>query len=126
MWDDFGWCVNLPDTEWERINSQCSSMKECKQAIVNYLISSHPAPSWGVVAYALYWMATFGRESDSCHRALADLQQLFPTGIYMYFVCLEYLYSMQSVIGLNLAQGSSFISLKIIVLGELHCVALSV
>ena len=32
------------------------------------------------MAHALYRMATLERESDSSHRALADLQRLFPTG----------------------------------------------
>ena len=83
-WEDFSDSVNIPESEVERIWSQYSSDKECKQAAIDYLISSHPAPSWRLVAHALYKIATYGISSDSSHRALADLQRLFPTGIYMY------------------------------------------
>ena len=83
-WGDFSHCVNIPGSVQERIRSQYSSAKERKPAAIDYLISSHPAPSWRLVAHALYQMATYGiRESDSSHRALADLQRLFPTGTYI-------------------------------------------
>ena len=74
-WDVFSRYVNIPESEVERNASKYSSDKERKQAAIDYLISSHPAPSWRLVASALYRM-----ETDSCLRALAHLQQLFPTG----------------------------------------------
>ena len=78
LWEGFSHYVNIPDSERERIQSQYSSDRERKQATINYLISGHPAPSWRLVAYALYQMGpVYG---DSCHRALDRLQQLFPTG----------------------------------------------
>ena len=105
-WDDFSYYVNIPRSERERIWSQYSSDKECKQAAIDYLISSHPAPSWRLVAHALYRIATYGRHSS--HRALADLQRLFPTGIYMYVSTYKYIYIyvgesiyMHSVVGSN-------------------------
>ena len=76
LWDVFSLCVNIPQSEVKRIRSKYSS-KERKQAAIDYLISSHPAPSWRLVASALYQM---GMWDDSPHRALAHLQQLFPTG----------------------------------------------
>ena len=76
LWDDFSYDVNIPESEVERIRSKYSSDKECKQAAIDYLISSHPAPSWRLVANALYQITW----TDSPHRALARLQQLFPTG----------------------------------------------
>ena len=75
LWDWFSDYVNIPFSERRRIKSQYSSDRERKQAAINSLISGHPAPSWRLVAHALYHM-----EDDSCHRALDRLQQLFPTG----------------------------------------------
>ena len=78
LWDGFSWYVNIPDSERRRIQSQYSSDRERKQAAINYLISGHPAPSWRLVAHALYQMGPY--YGDSCYRALDRLQQLFPTG----------------------------------------------
>ena len=77
LWVEFSCHVNIPESEVERIKSKYSSDKERKQATIDYLNSSHPAPSWRLVASALYQMWMWG---DSPHRALAHLQQLFPTG----------------------------------------------
>ena len=77
LWELFSRRVNIPESEVERIRSKYSSDKECKQAAIDYLISSHPVLSWRLVASALYQMWYTG---DSPHRALAHLQQLFPTG----------------------------------------------
>ena len=83
LWEWFSDYVNIPLSEWGRIRSQYSSDRECKQAAISSLISGHPAPSWRLVAHALYQMGTWpyrGGDVDSCHRALDRLQQLFPTG----------------------------------------------
>ena len=92
LWYRFRRCVNMPDSEWVRIKSQCSSLRERKQAVVLYLISHHPSLSWIVIAHALYqlvgrWYGGVVVGNDSSHRALDRLQQLFPTGtVYMYTV----------------------------------------
>ena len=79
LWWEFGAYANIPDSERDRIQSQCTSDRECKQALILSFISSHPAPSWTLVAWALYM--TEGEVGDgSCLRALDRLQQLFPTG----------------------------------------------
>ena len=78
LWGLFSLYVNIPQSEVERIRSKYSSDKECKQAAIDYLISSHPAPSWRLVARALYQMGILWGVSP--HRSLARLQQLFPTG----------------------------------------------
>ena len=81
LWDVFSRYVNIPDSERGRIQSQYSSNRERKQAVINSLNSGHPAPSWRLVAHALYQMGTwYEGDVDSCHRALDCLQQLFPTG----------------------------------------------
>ena len=84
LWWEFGYCVNIPHSELDRIRSQCSSERERKQAVIPYLFS-HPCLSWTLIASALYRMVTLGVAGDSSHRALDHLQQLFPTGtVYMY------------------------------------------
>ena len=105
MWENFSRYVNIPRSVQRRIRSKYSSDKERKQAAIDYLISSHPAPSWRLVAHALYRIG-----NDSSHRALADLQRLFPTGIYMYVSTCKYIYInvgeniyMHSVAGSNSA-----------------------
>ena len=72
LWEWFGRCVNTPESELERIKGQYTSDRECKQALIHSFISSHPAPSWSLVAWALY-------QTESL-KALDRLQQLFPTG----------------------------------------------
>ena len=79
-WWDFGFRLNIPHSELEKIKSEYSNDKECKQAAIDYLISSHPAPSWRLVARALYQMVSHSSGGDSSHTALTTLQQLFPTG----------------------------------------------
>ena len=78
-WMQFGICANMPYSELSNIQSQYDSQREYKQAVCHSLISDHPAPSWDLVAHALYQMG-----SDGSHRALEHLQQLFPTGIHVY------------------------------------------
>ena len=72
LWEWFGRHVNTPESELERIKGQYTSDKECKQALIHSFISSHPAPSWSLVASALYHTESL--------KALDRLQQLFPTG----------------------------------------------
>ena len=79
LWDNFGRYVNIPDSEREKIRRH--SDRECRQAVIDSLISTHPAPSWRLVGYALYQMG-IDDDGGSCHRALDHLQQLFPTGTY--------------------------------------------
>ena len=86
LWREFSDYVNMPFSEQQRTKSQYSSDRERKHAAINSLISGHPAPSWRLVAHALYQMGlVYG---DSCHRALDRLQQLFPTGTATPTVCM--------------------------------------
>ena len=81
LWNFFGLYVKIPESAVKRIRLEYSSDKECKQAAIDYLISSHPVPSWRLVACALYEMIfLYLPGADSCHVALTHLQQLFPTG----------------------------------------------
>ena len=83
----FGDYINIPDSELDWIQGQCTNDRECKQALIHTFLSSHPAPSWTLVAWALYrteWLGedNLGNKESSCLRALDHLQELFPTGIY--------------------------------------------
>ena len=88
LWDRFSHCVNVPQSEIDKIWNKSSSSRECKQAVIPHLISTHPSLSWRLVAHALYRMVPLYDESlyDSgygavtSHRALDQLQQKFPTG----------------------------------------------
>ena len=87
LWRRFGGYCNIPGSELGRIRGQCTSDRECKQALVHTFLSSHPAPSWTLVAWALYMTERWGEDGSgdkesSCLRALDHLQELFPTGIY--------------------------------------------
>ena len=86
LWSVFGCCVNIPQSELDRIRSQYSSDRECKHAVIDLFISKHPAPSWTLVAHTLYMMGgrryVGGGDGVSCLKSLDLLQQLFPTGIY--------------------------------------------
>ena len=80
LWEKFGRYVNTPESELERIKGQYTSDRERKQALIHSFISSHPAPSWSLVASALYQIELFYDADGSGHKALDRLQQLFPTG----------------------------------------------
>ena len=86
LWDLFSHCVNIPESEIDKIREQSpSSWRESKLAVSPHLISTHPSLSWTLVAHVLYRMVTlYGYDptgdADSCHEALDHLQQKFPTG----------------------------------------------
>ena len=80
QWETFGRRVNTPESELKRIKGQDTSDRERKQALIHSFISSHPAPSWSLVASALYQAVTLSSADGSSHKALDRLQQLFPTG----------------------------------------------
>ena len=87
LWRRFGGYCNIPDSELDRIKRQCTTDRECKQALIHTFLSSYPAPSWTLVAWALYMTECWGEDGggdkeSSCLRALDHLQELFPTGIY--------------------------------------------
>ena len=87
LWRKFGAFVNIPDSELVKIKGQCTNDRECKQALIHTFLSSHPAPSWTLVAWALYMTEWWGKNGggdreSSCLRALDHLQELFPTGTY--------------------------------------------
>ena len=91
MWYEFGRYVNIPESELDKIRSQCSSDRECKQAVIVLFISKHPSPSWTLVAHTLYKIGGWYSDDVSCLKSLDLLQQLFPTGTIIY-ICIYSLY----------------------------------
>ena len=83
QWRIFADYINLPTSEEHKIMSQHIRDKDCKLALPHVFISAHPAPSWELVAHALYQMGKF---HDSGHKTLEYLQQHFPTGTLFIFI----------------------------------------
>ena len=69
---------------------QCRS----KQDLIHNFLSSHPAPSWILVAWALYMTEYSGTQDGSCLKALDLLKQEFPTGKYKFHLIAFSLYSL--------------------------------
>ena len=87
LWESFSHCVNIPQSEIDKIMGQFYSLRECKQAVISHLISTHPCLSWTLVAHVLYQMVTLSSlslsdddDAVSCHSSLDLLQQKFPMG----------------------------------------------
>ena len=99
LWYWFGVYVNIPESELERIESQYSSDRERKHAVIDLFISKHPAPSWTLVAHTLYMMGgrLYGDGAVSCLKSLDLLQQLFPTGTIYTLYILHSVYTILSV-----------------------------
>ena len=100
LWKEFGRCVNIPESELDRIWSQYSSVRERKHAVIDLFISQHPAPSWTLVAHALYEIGGRYGNSVSCLKSLDLLQQLFPTGT-LYILHFLWVYTILSVLVVN-------------------------
>ena len=74
-WKEFALVANVPKSLVENISELYTSNKDFKDALVHLFISKHPAPSWSLVARALY------RVRLGTRKTLAFLQQHFSTGI---------------------------------------------
>ena len=70
--DYFGWFLNIPKSQRDRIRSQYSTASEWRTALLQTFLTSHPAPSWQHVADILY--------RSECHAVLERVQRMFPTG----------------------------------------------
>ena len=74
-WDDFGMWLNVPDPQRNKIRSQYSTERERKSALLHTYLTSYPAPSWQLVADALY-----RHHGGKFHAVLERVQTMFPTG----------------------------------------------
>ena len=102
--------MNLPRSKSIHIKDQFQSYKLCKEESLKEFIKSHPAPSWWVVADAIY-MIGWLRNNPAYHTALERVLSMYPTGeyvasqcthysstvlpMYMYLVCVNSTYSSQ-------------------------------
>ena len=71
-----GYCLNIPKSKQQDINSRYSSDNQRKQAIIEEFIDNHPAPSWRLVAEFLYKIDTGGRTTVEFGRYLGALQAI--------------------------------------------------
>ena len=81
LWEEFGGSVNTPEPEREKIKQICSSDRERKLALIDSFMAYHPAPSWILVAKAVFLTGWGFGNDQSCQWTLDLLQQLFPTGM---------------------------------------------
>ena len=104
--------MHLPLSKRNSITKQFQSCyKLCKEECLKEFLKSHPAPSWWVVAEALYIMG-WRMNSRAYHTALERVVSMSPTceyvasqcthysstvlPMYMYLVCVNSTYSSQS------------------------------
>ena len=103
--------MNLPSSKRVAIMEQFQSYKVRKEESLKEFLKSHPAPSWWVVAEALYIMGGI-MNIPGYHTALERVLSMYPTGeyvasqcthysstvlpMYMYLVCVNSTYSSQS------------------------------
>ena len=74
--DEIGYCLNIPKSKQQDINSRYSSDNQRKQAIIEEFIDNHPAPSWRLVAEFLYKIDTGGSTKFEFGRYLGALQTI--------------------------------------------------
>ena len=53
-WDDLGRYLGVPESVQRGIKKKFSTVAQCKQAMLEEWCNHHPAPSWMLVANALY------------------------------------------------------------------------
>ena len=82
-WDDFGRGLDVPVSQRRVIRSQYSTERERKSALLHTYVTSHPAPSWLLVADALY-----RHHGGKFHAVLERVQTMFPTGKKICQCCL--------------------------------------
>ena len=71
--------LNIPYSKVEHIRVQFQSIKHCKEEYLKEFLKSHPAPSWWVVAEALYQMGCL-KDNPAYHTALERVVSMYPTG----------------------------------------------
>ena len=76
--------LHIPSSKQLVIADQSSSETEKQQSFLEYWITTHPAPSWMVVAEGLYQLM---KEKDA-HQALEVIRRKYLKSVYMYCVCM--------------------------------------
>ena len=78
-WDILARFMNIPYSKIEHIRVQVWRNKHCKEESLKEFLKSHPAPSWWVVAEALYLMG-WQTDNPAYHTALERVVSMYPTG----------------------------------------------
>ena len=81
-WDYLAGCMNIPPSKREHIKTQFQNNKHRKEESLKEFLKSHPAPSWWVVAEALYVMGWM-KDNPAYHTALDRVVSMYPTGEYV-------------------------------------------
>ena len=77
--------LDVPYSKSSEIEDHPSSEPEKEQFLLNYWITTHPAPSWMVVAEALYQLM----RAEDVHQVLEVVRRKYLIGIYVYYYILE-------------------------------------
>lgn len=77
-WDALGMWIDVPRKRRESIRRIHRRDPERKRAMFEELLEHHPAPSWHLIARALYILA-----EPLEHRLLKTLYEKYVTGMYM-------------------------------------------
>ena len=78
-WKYLAMYMNIPYSKIEHIMTQFQNNKHCKEECLKEFLKSHPAPSWWVVAEALYIMGWY-TDNPGYHTALERVVSMYPTG----------------------------------------------
>ena len=78
-WGLLGYHMNIPPSKVDHIRAQFQSYKHCMEECLKEFLKSHPAPSWWVVAEALYMMGWY-KDNPAYHTALERVVSMYPTG----------------------------------------------
>ena len=71
--------MNIPLSKRPHISAQFESYKDRKEECLKEFLKSHPAPSWWVVAVALYSLGLFS-DNPAYHTSLEMVVSMYPTG----------------------------------------------
>ena len=78
-WFQLAVYMNIPRSKRNHIKTQFQSNKHRKKESLKEFLKSHPAPSWWVVAEALY-MVGWRTDNPAYHTALERVVSMYPTG----------------------------------------------
>ena len=78
-WEYLAIYMTIPHSKREHIKTQFQNNKHRKEESLKEFLKSQPAPSWWVVAEALYIMGRF-TDNPAYHTALERVVSMYPTG----------------------------------------------
>ena len=78
-WDRLGYCLEIPSLIRSEIKKKYSNDPRCKRAMLEEWRSHHPAPSWMLVANALYGRFMSGN-SGKYHKLLHLVKEKYLKG----------------------------------------------